>query len=561
MKYQNATVIRENSLINIDINQLVKGDFVVLQTGDFIPADITLLDSRGFEVDEFEITGEILPVKKSVDGDCFLFMGSIVTRGSARGIVVAMGEQTEYGLVTKQKDDFIKPEKIKMMDRKSILLLILILPWIIIWCMQPVHHGEQFFLFLLLSLTLMITQNDFLLQKVIVEKQKKIERKLGVVFKDSSVFEKMRTIDLICFDKTGVLTNRHVDVLRTIFLEDLISARVRKPHSKDSIPELALIACALSTDIIIYEKICDGDTIDQALISFVEKNGIDVPDLLSRYRRIHDYPFDSEQRFMAAGYEAGDHQKWFFLKGDPVVLLGKCDRYFSKDGAEKELSNKSAALINSVCTSIRRDGDTPLIMAYTTNDFHPESSRLVFLCIVHIQNSLRPETKTVIREIKKNGLKPIMLTGDREEPAALIANQCGIPTVSSLVLNGNAILKMSLSELGKQAEYCSIFAKLIPSQKGIVIRQLQSQGHQVAMVGDGFNDAIALKCADIGISFIEDSSHVARYYSQVLINDLRDLVYLVKKAAEMNTGIRMANLLRTIAAVILIVFLYLLWFF
>jgi Ca2+-transporting ATPase len=147
-----------------------------------------------------------------------------------------------------------------------------------------------------------------------------------------------------------------------------------------------------------------------------------------------------------------------------------------------------------------------------------------------LENSLQPGARGIIKGVKEKGIRSILLTGDRAKTAIRVSEECGITQDSQACLTGGMIDGMESSEVARQSTYCSVFARLKPSQKGVLIRLLQQRGHRIAMVGDGPNDGIALKVADIGISYVINSSPIARRLSTILINDLADLLRLIEGA-------------------------------
>jgi Ca2+-transporting ATPase len=541
-----VTIIKEGELINTDEDNLRTDDIVVLQAGEIVPADLKLVDARGLEIDEFEITGEILPVIKKVDDqDGMIYMGSRVVRGTGKGVVVATGEQTENGRVLAQGWEQNKPYEFRIFKKNYLALIGLVLPAFIIQFVLSNNDFGVIVFYLLLALILMLLQNDALFNYLLVSNELNNLRRFNIQIRDARTLEGMNEIDLIGFDKTGVLTTREMEVKNIYFADKILDSDNVFHSLEESTAHVVKIACALCNDVFYFEKMALANPIDKALISFALKNGVNVKELLQQYKRIFDEPFDSENRYTASGF-AFDNNVYYFAKGDPEIILRMCNYYITATGAKKKVDFGFWLLNNSTLDAISQDGDTAIALAYTSNITDETPREYTFLCMLQLENPLQRRVREIIREITKRGIRSILLTGDRADTAARIGMASEITRNSRAYLDGRTIEGMELSEVARQSEYCSVFARLTPSQKGVLIRLLQQKGHCVAMVGDGPNDGIALKVADIGISFVEKSSPIARRLSKILINNLADLLRLIESAHRIKWRSNRLRLLRTL---------------
>jgi len=524
-----VTIVKDGKLINTDEDNLLKDDLVVLQAGDIIPADLKLVEARGLEIDEFELRGEIMPVIKKVDDeDVMLYMGTRVIRGTGKGIVIATGKQTEYGKVLKQEWEHNKPHELKIFKTRYLILVGLLLPAFIIHLERSNNDIWAVAFYFLWSVILILLQNNELVQYILVSNELKKLGRFNIQIRDVRALEWMHKIDLMCFDKTGVLTTRQMDVKNIYFADRILNAGATlHDRTEGSVFHLVKIACALCNDVQFYEKIDLANPVDKALMSFAVINGINVTDILSQYQRVYDAPFDSENRYMACGFKRDD-QDVYFLKGDPEVVLTMCSHYMTTTGAKKKIDWEFLTFNSSNIDAISKDGDTAIALAYTYDIFGRSPSEYTFLSLFQLENSIQAGAREIIRFFTEKGIRSMLLTGDRAKTAVRISEECGITKDSQACLTGRMINQMESSEVIRQSSYCSVFARLIPSQKGVLIRLLQEKGHCVAMVGDGPNDGIALKVADIGISFLKNSSPIARRLSKILINDLADLLRLIE---------------------------------
>ena len=235
-----------------------------------------------------------------------------------------------------------------------------------------------------------------------------------------------------------------------------------------------------------------------------------------------------------------------------------CSHYIIKDGTEKKADFDFLLFNRSNTGAINQKGGNAIALAYAPGTSAKPPGEYTFLCLLQLENSLQRGAGATIRKAAEKGIRSIMLTGDRAETAVKVGEGCGIAKGSRACLVGRAIERMALSEVARQLDHCSVFARLLPSQKGIIIRLLQQKGHYVAMVGDGPNDGIALKVADIGISFAENSSPVARKLSKILICEIADLERLIKASNRMKRRAKYLTLFRIIVLAVLLFTLYLL---
>lgn len=553
-----VAVIREGAPYHVHENDLLKGDLVLIQTGDTIPADMKLIEARSLEVDEFDITGELIPVYKTITNeDVLLYMGSRVVRGSAKGVVVALGDETEYGRIISQTSTPDKFHWKQLIHRDQLTILLLFIPAFTISILQSQNLIVTIFDFLLIGIVSIFLQYDLFFQYLFFNHGQTLIEKNNISIRDFDLIRIMAHVDIICFDKTGVLTTRNIEVAKLFLDKPLFGISVRDQNFENDIPVLIKTACSLCTDISYYEKIEFANPVDYALISFAQKMGVDLEDVLQKYQRIYDMPFNSENRVMACGYETENQAKWYFMKGDPDIVLNKCKYYYSKNGEEYNINFGFQSEIKAMTNSISQNGDTAIALAVADRELSPDQLDYTFLCLVQLENTLQEGAREVVQKAIEKGIRPLLLTGDKQQAAIKIAHDCGIATKSSVALNGNVIERMALDEVGRQSEYCSVFSRLMPSQKGSIIRQIQNRGHLVAMIGDGPNDGIALKAADIGISFQTNSSPIAMQYSSVLLDRLSDLTIFMEVSTRMLKTAQVIKFLRTIALLVILVMVYL----
>ena len=553
-----ATVIWDGIAQSIDEGSLQKGDYVLIQSGDIIPADLKLIESRSLEIDEFDITGELLPVAKRISSeDVFAYMGSRVVRGAAKGIVIAAGSETVYGNILAEAPPEIKVPRLQLNKSGQWTALILLLPGLILALLRSHNQLIALMLFVLTAFLLVLTQEGEIFRFVLLKREKQKMDRNHIAIKNIELLRCLEKIDIVCFDKTGVLTTRDIEVTKFFMGSSLSEIDASQGQFTDGLPSLVRTASALCTDISYFEARRYANPVDSALLSFAEKKGIDFKQITRDFQRIYDLPFDSEKRTMCSGYETEDQKRWYFMKGDPDVVVERCNKYFAENGKIKRFDFSLQSKIKTLSDDISKNGNTPIVMAVAQGAMDPEQSDFTFLCLAQFENTLQEGAKDTVERISSKGIRPLLLTGDKPEAAIKIAQDCGIAQKGSASLTGNVMDRMALGEVGRQAEYCSVFSRLMPAQKASIIRQLQSQNHHVMMVGDGPNDGIALKVSNVGVSFQQDSSAIARRLSSILLSELTDLPALFEGAANLALRIKKVLQVRVIISILMIAALYL----
>jgi len=519
-------------LRNIVEEDLRQGDEVLLQAGDLVPADLRLVEATGLEVDEFELTGEIMPVTKRVNGnDVTVFKGSRVIRGTGKGYVIAAGEKTEYGKISSQEMEQEKGYEFHWINKAHFILPLVLLPALIISLIRY-HNLLVLAVFLPLAAALILLQNAGLFEYIPIKREIISLQRHNIYFCDVAALVHFNKVDVMCFDKTGVLTTRDLGV-KNVFSEGKV-LDVGSGSIEGDTFNLIKVACALCNDVRFRERIDQGNLIDRALISFATKNGVNLDETLFSYERIYEKPFDSEERYMACGFQFSEKVAYYFAKGDPEVILRMCDSYQTVSGLQKNMDYDLLSSVRTNIDAINKTGDTIIALAYSSGSSPDGPSRYTFLCLLQLGAPLVPGVREIVGGLSKRGIRSVMLTGDRSETAAEVGKEIGITDRPYADLTGKHIERMELSEVARQSSYGSIFARLLPSQKGILIRLFQEKGHYVAMVGDGANDAIALRVADIGVSFVKNSSPFARRLAKILVNNLEDLLRIVQGARRIN---------------------------
>jgi len=521
MSAPKSTVIRDAKEQNIPTGEIVPGDLVVLDEGDVIPADCQIIDSNYLEINEAPLTGESQPVSKKINDG--IFMQTYVLSGNGKALVIKTGMQTKVGKIAGKLEE-IKEEQTPFEDdlnkfSKKIFWLIL---GIIVIIGGISIFKYSLYTSILTAISLAVAAIPEGLPAVIALTlaigSKSMSRKNALV-KKFSVAESIGAIDIICTDKTGTLTKNEMKVTR-IYANS-------KEYNSDKIPknidkELGkLFLCgALCTKVkIITEKKKAknfSDPTEVALIEIAKENGYDKKILERDYLKIHEIPFSSQRKMMSVVFEKKG-AKTMFTKGAPEVIINKCKKiYFN--GIVKILDTKTKKDILEKNKNTASNGLRVLGFAFkeiSGNKYGEDS--LIWIGLQAMIDPARKEVKRALKECRTAGIRVMMLTGDNPLTAKAIAEEIGLQSKGEII--GDDLEKLSDIELKKQIDSgINIFARVSPNHK-LRILELLKKTSRVAMTGDGVNDALALKKADVGISMGIRGTEVAKQASDIILLD------------------------------------------
>ena len=555
-----AKVIRNGHLDVIPTSNLVPGDLVVLEAGDIVPADIRLMESSNLKVDEASLTGESVPVDKNSDrvykkdiplGDRenMVFMGTVITYGRGKGIVVETGHNTEMGKIAEQLQSYeeeLTPLQKKLNELGKYLGIITIIVCMIVFAVG-IFQGRQVMDMFMVAVSLAVAAIPEGLPAIVtivlaLGMNRMVKR--NAIVKKLSAVETLGSTTVICSDKTGTLTQNEMTVTR-IFTgnkvygvtgvgyepkgEFLLGKNKVKVEDVPDLERLLTIG-VLANDADIsstsgsYRVV--GDPTEGALITLGHKGKIYKKAANEKYPRIEEIPFDSERKMMTTF-----HKNYIpdgivsFTKGAPDIVVNRC-KYININGEIKPLDEALKKKILDVNSSFAKDALRVLALAYREftslpKDISSENIErdMIFVGLVGMIDPPRPEAKEAIAKCKEAGIKPIMITGDYKETAFAISKELGIANSMKEVMVGQELDEISDVELKEIVKNTTVYARVTPEHKVRIVSALKSNGEIVAMTGDGVNDSMALKKADIGIAMGITGTDVAKNTAEVILTD------------------------------------------
>lgn len=571
-----SKVIRDGVVQNIKSEELVIGDVIVLEAGDAIPADCRILESFSMKVEEAALTGESYPVNKIVDmiylkentldvplGDRtnMLYNGSTISYGRGKAVVVATGMDTEMGKIAdalQQSDDEKTPLQKKMGEISKVLTKVVVGISVFVFLFGIIKTGDftgaHILDTFLVAVALAVAAIPEGLPAVVtivlsigvtsMAKRQALIRKLNAV-------ETLGCTQIICTDKTGTLTQNKMTVVQ----------------DESNNQKLLAEAMALCSDAEIGEDDIEaiGEPTEAALVNFANKIGLPKYKLEQETPRIGEAPFDSMRKMMSTVHNKNE-KIIQYTKGACEILLERSTHYLDKDGQVVPMTEEIKQEVRRKNKEFADKALRLLGAAYREYDQVPENfdaenleKDLTFIGFVGMIDPCRPEVYDAIKECRKAGIRPVMITGDHIDTAVAIGKDLGIIKDASEAMTGAELDGLSEKDLIKKVKKCSVFARVQPEHKTKIVRAFKAQDQVVAMTGDGVNDAPSIKAADIGISMGITGTDVTKQASDMVLADdnFATIVNAVEEGRKIYDNIRkvLQFQLSTNAAEVIYVFL------
>ena len=571
-----ATVIRGGERRQIPATELVPGDIVLLQSGDKVPADLRLLATRELQIDESTLTGESVPARKQsemlpqdtllADRGNMAYSSTLVTYGTATGVVVATGNSTEIGRINEliASADILATPLTKKITRFSGLLLYVILGLAAITFVVGILRGESLIEMFMAVVALAVGAIPEGLPAAVTITLAigvaKMARRNAIIRKLPAV-ETLGSTTVICSDKTGTLTQNQMTVQEVHAGGDLFlfsgtgyapEGNITRNGETIILPESpalreCLISGVLCNDASLIKVDDDwrveGDPTEAALVVAARKAGLEREQLSAEFPRLAAIPFESQYQYMATLHGNPD-RRVVYLKGAVESVLDRCSHALSRTGdviaLESDDCHRAAARMAEkglrVLAFARAEQET----ASATLEHGDVAGKLTFLGLQGMIDPPRPEAVAAVRVCQAAGIRVKMITGDHVITATAIARQIGLIGETGgadqpLALNGRDISSLTDTELIAAVERSAVFARVAPEQKLRLVEALQATGNIVAMTGDGVNDAPALRQADIGVAMGITGTEVAKEAADMLLTD--DNFSSIEAAVEEGRGV------------------------
>ena len=531
-----AKVLRDGQMIEIPSKEVVVGDILYLDAGDYVPADGRLMESHSLQVNESSLTGESLAVTKSIEpiagedvsiGDKvnMVFSGSFVTYGRGTVLVTDIGMQTEIGKIAnllESAQEKKTPLQASLDNFGKKLAFIIIIIALLVFGLD-LFRGKDLVDSFMFAVSLAVAAIPEALSSIVtivlafgtqkMAKENAIVRKLYAV-------ESLGSISVICSDKTGTLTQNKMTV-QQVFVDHKVI-----PHDQltrgNPLQKKFVLMSLLCNDSVTRDDKEIGDPTEVALVNLGEEYDLDELKVREDYPRVGEIPFDSDRKLMSTVNRVED--KFVMItKGAVDVLLSRMVKVQTTEGII-DFTDEHKQELEKVNRNFSKEGLRVLAFAFKDVDEGQvidveDEKDLIFVGLTAMMDPPRPESKEAVANCIKAGIKPVMITGDHKITASAIAKQIGILKDESEAVEGYEIEKLTDEQLQEKVQDISVYARVSPEHKIRIVKAWQEKGNVVAMTGDGVNDAPALKQANIGIAMGITGTEVAKDAASMVLTD------------------------------------------
>lgn len=529
MSAPHARVIRDGVEQIIDAAELVPGDIIRLEAGDFVPADARLLQSAGLKSEESALTGESVPAEKDYlaevpenaaigDRHNMVYSGCSIAYGTALAVVTAIGMETEMGKIANlldNEEDAQTPLQQKLAQLGKYLGIIALAACGVIFVVGLLNKIPVLEIFMT-AVSLAVSAIPEGLPAIVT-----IVLSIGVqrMVKKNALIRKLPAVEtlggasVICSDKTGTLTQNRMTLVKAYVdggeIEDI------GKNNSDAIKKLLMYGTLCCDGSVVFDGESEqhiGDPTETAIVYAAHKSGMPKDELNAKYPRLAEIPFDSDRKLMTTVNDIGG-KKVVIVKGAFDMMATRCVKGDIEKGRE-------------ITNSMSEDALRVLAIAYKVIDEVPQNptsdeleNGLTFMGLVGMIDPPRPEAKEAVKLCRRAGIKPVMITGDHVVTASAIARELGILLPGDRAITGAELDAMTEEELDAQVESIAVYARVSPENKIRIVKAWQRKGQVVSMTGDGVNDAPALKAADIGCAMGITGTDVAKGAADMTLTD------------------------------------------
>ncbi|MDU5650329.1 MAG: cation-translocating P-type ATPase, partial [Clostridium perfringens] len=529
-------VLRNGERIEIDSNDVVVGDIIFLEAGDYVPADGRILENYSLQVNESSLTGEsesIVKMSEIIKGEeipigdrkNMVFSGSLVTYGRATILATAVGMDTEIGKIAQLLND-TKEKKTPLqanLDNFGKKLAIGILVICAIVFALSLYRGEAIIDAFMFAVALAVAAIPEALSSIVtivlslgtqkMAKENAIIRKLQAV-------EGLGSVSIICSDKTGTLTQNKMTV-KKIFVDGKVIDSNELNLEKKIDNDLLTMSLLCNDAITDCEKEI-GDPTEVALVNLGDLYGVDELVQRDKFKRLGEIPFDSDRKLMSVVYNIHG-ENIIATKGAVDVLLKRSTKIETSEGV-RPITKEDIAKIEEINQEFSKTGLRVLSFAYRNIESRTDiklddENDLTFIGLISMMDPPREESAEAVRACIEAGIKPVMITGDHKNTAFAIGKDLNIAKSQDQVITGEELDKLDDKELKKRVNKLRIFARVTPNHKLRIVKAFKQNGNIVAMTGDGVNDAPAIKEADIGVAMGISGTDVTKEASSMILMD------------------------------------------
>lgn len=571
MSSPQTKVIRDGKLVMVDSENVVVGDVISIDAGDSISADLRLIESSSLKAEEASLTGESVAVEKDATAvlpeDCalgdrknMLYMGTAVTYGRAKGVVVATARDTELGKIATKLtniEDEDTPLQASLNKLGKILAVVCIVVCLIVLLVDIFVQKQPWEDALMTAVSLAVAAIPEGLAAVVtivlsIGMTKMAEN--NAIVKRLLAVETLGCVDVICSDKTGTLTQNQMTV-KVIYdgnkkynvegggyaPQGNVVDEGGKPVKIEGVLRTLILSSVLCNDAAIVKQSdtdysCIGDPTEGSLTTLGMKVRMFREETMHKYPRETELPFDSDRKMMTTYHSGIEEGKWIsFTKGAPDIVISRCSSIMTANGVEKMSDEKRAEIRevnhNYAIQAIR-------VLAFAMKE-HGEGSQatftdeenMTFIGLIGMIDPARTEAKDAIAVCKEAGIRAVMITGDFKDSAVAIADNLEMRDEKHMdAYSGEELDKISDDELLEVVEKTSVYARVSPEHKVRIVNALKKNGHIASMTGDGVNDAMALKTADIGVAMGITGTDVSKNSADMILMD--DNFATIVKAVE-----------------------------
>lgn len=551
----NAKIIRDGIKVTIPSREIVPGDIVILEAGDYVPADGRVIESQNLKVVEGMLTGEAEPVLKHEDviseevalGDQknLVFSGSMVVYGRAVYVVTKTAMDTEMGKIANLLENAQSkqtPLQVKLDEFSKKLGIWIVILAALIFGVEVIRGGDlvnSFMFAIAIAVAAIPEALSSIVTIVLAVGTNSMAKKQAIIRKLPAV-ETLGSTSVICTDKTGTLTQNKMTVVDTYIYNPKTALANNEYEEVATTKAISLqesyliLGCSLCNDSdLTNEGIEIGDPTEVALMHYVNKKGFDYKEIKDINPRLNELPFDSDRKLMSTINKVED-EVVMFTKGAPDVIFSRCKYALVGDEVVKvndeiineykkmneDFSNKALRVLAFATKKVKDESFVPSI---------EDEDNLTLIGLTAMIDPPREEVYEAVENAKKSGIKTVMITGDHKTTAKAIATDIGIFEKGDMALTGSELDALSEEELDENLEHISVYARVSPENKIRIVKAWQNKGKVCAMTGDGVNDAPALKQADIGIG-MGSGTEVAKDASDMVLVD--DNFATIVKAVE-----------------------------